>query len=1195
MHLKSLEVVGFKSFLNKTKIKFEPGVTAVVGPNGCGKSNVVDAIKWVLGDQSAKSMRSSSMGDVIFNGTDKQDPLNMAEVSITLSNEDRSLPLDYDEVTVSRRLFRSGESEYILNKTPVRLKDIKDLLMGTGIGTSSYSVVEQGRMDMILSSKPEDRRHIFEEASGITKYRTQKREAMNKLARTQDNLTRINDIVREVARQINSIERQARKAERYKARFEELKDLDVKLSYAKYSGLGSDDSKAEEEHNKLQSYIRDLQEKVEEYSETLSNNREEFNAVIDDLQVSQGELASISSELDKDKHIIQMNTERIQELQKTVERLDWEIEETQERKDALASRLEALEARFLEVSDRCKAKSDELNAQEDEVRKITEGLDLHRHEVQVNKTKTLDIASEETQMRNSIIKMEADIQNMQAREKRLEKEKRGVISESERVSEEMKAMDSKVRDVESLLEDKRNEARKFAGELGVKQQELTSLINERREKEIRLNEVRPRREFLEKLVNEREGINGSVKEILKHVEDADPRFKGVHGILSEVIGVKEEFSESIESVLGDVSQALVVDNRSVAGKVVEFLHGNSMGSVTFVMLEELEDPSSDNIPPGLKDVTQIIKSEGPYLRALKSLLANTMVADSFEAAQSAIDSSHDPSLRVVSERGEIFRKGVKRSRNYSDKEVVSLFGRKEKAKELRQEEDAILRQVEGINAAIKDMEQWLNDSQKTKERLEADLRDKEIEFANTSSRSAVIREKLKALTDEVAVLDTDIEEERTSRLQLTDERALLEVRVQQLAEESVKMKSSIDESQRFIQESTHKRDIALYKISDIRAELSGLKKEEENLADNLRREKDVFSRIDSEVLDKRTRITESGERITTLQQEIEDLTERMRELAAEEEIKKSTIDEKQRQKDRLSGDIHLQEEQLKLKERELEELRNKSRDVDIQQKELEYKKAALCEKVLEAYKVDITTAQIEIPEDMNWAEVGERVQELKEQLDKMGDVSLGAVEEHKELQERHEFLAAQAEDLTKAREELMSAIARINRTTRKMFIETFEAIGKEFSTYFKMLFNGGKAELVLEDESNILECGIDIIVRPPGKKLHNIMQLSGGEKAMTAIALIFAIFKVNPSPFCVLDEIDAPLDEANIVRFCKVLQEFLKLSQFIVVTHNRMTIQLADVLYGITMQEKGVSKVVSVKFSEEDGTEEVSQTVEVGA
>jgi chromosome segregation protein len=561
MYFKKLEIVGFKSFLNKAKFIFEPGVTAIVGPNGCGKSNVVDAVKWVLGEQSAKSLRGLAMQDVIFNGTEKHDPVNIAEVSLTLSNEDRILPVDYDEVIISRRLYRSGESEYLLNKMPVRLVDIRNLLMGTGIGTSSYSIVEQGRMDMILSSKPEERRYVFEEASGITRYKSKKREALLKLERTKDNLTRLNDIIREVERQINSIERKARKAERYKARHEELKGLDVMLSCKKFKELNTDDASLGTAGDEVKQLSETLSLQLEGSTVSLSRLREGSNAVLNELHETQNVVTRLSTDIDKNTHVVDVNTERIGEFQGYVERLEREIEETTERKEAAERRLGSLEDRFQNTRGKRQSKDDELASAEENVKAVAESLQRHKHQLKFSKEKIVDMVSGSTKEKNTLIKTSADMQNAISRKKRLRLEKHNVQTEKDNASEEFRITEEKAGIAGRELEDKKQEFRVFNDEHMVKQQKLSLLNNEKGEKEKRLNEIKPRRQFLEKLISEREGINESVKMIMEHVENDDPRFSGVHGILSELISVAGDYEESMESILGDAVQAIVVETR----------------------------------------------------------------------------------------------------------------------------------------------------------------------------------------------------------------------------------------------------------------------------------------------------------------------------------------------------------------------------------------------------------------------------------------------------------------------------------------------------------------------------------------------------------------------------------------------------------------------------------------------------------
>ena len=1197
MYFKKLEIIGFKSFLNKTKLKFEPGVTAIVGPNGCGKSNIVDAIKWVLGEQSTKSMRSASMQDVIFNGTEKYDQVNVSEVSLTLSNEDRLLPVDYDEVTVSRRLYRSGESEYLLNKAPVRLADVRNLLMGTGIGTSSYSIVEQGRMDMILSSKPEDRRYVFEEASGITRYKAHKREAVLKLERTKENLLRINDIVREVERQIKSIERKARKAERYKVRFEELKGLEVKFSYKKYREISTDDSSLLGKNRELKERSGVLSTRIRELQDRINTCRSEYNDVQEELTGAQNEVMRLSSEIDKNKHTIEVNAERVGELRKQVERLDWEIEEVTERKDKMKSRLEELEVRFRQVSGKRQEKDDALSSAEENIKTISSSLENYRHELRISRERTVDILSEETKKKNESIRLNADIQNGLAREKRLKIERNNVQMEKDNASSRMNEVAQEAEAIRAELDSKKSEYKAFSEEYVIKQQKLSAFRDERVEKEKSLNETRLKREFLERLISEREGMNESIKKVMSRVEEEDPAFSGVHGILSELINVRDNYEESMESILGEASHAVVVENRSSAEEVVRFLKENSLESINMLILEDVKKFLSGGAGPvitkgTLDDVTHVTLAEEPYRSAIRALLKDVFVTVSPEAARMFVEKDESFKGRIIGERGEVYQKGMIRTRNFSSKEKIPLFGRREKVEELLSDEARIKEEIDSLHRSITGLEEWLSASEEKKEALENTLREKERQHADASSRRQSLKEKLNSINEEILILETEIEEEREVLNGLREEKGRVDTALGEVEKENQLLQETIEKSQREIQENSRRREETLLCMSDIKAELFALRKDEENLEDNLQRERTSFQRVDSEVEEKRTRISESGDRIQALEEETHHLEEKNTEYNSTLEVKNRLIEQRREKKDLLKQEVAEAESSFQNKESELQSIKDKAHDMEMMKKELEYKKTSIVEKMLDTYKVDISNLQEEVDPETDWEDVKNQIEEFKEQLEKMGDVSLGAMEEHKQLEERFAFLTKQREDLENARDQLMLAIQRINRTTRKKFMESFEAIRKEFNDYFRMLFTGGKADLVLEDESNVLECGIDIVVRPPGKKLHNIMQLSGGEKAMTAIALIFAIFKVNPSPFCILDEIDAPLDESNVVRFCRVLQEFLKLSQFVIVTHNRMTIQLADILYGITMEEKGVSKIVSVKFSEE---KEVLEDTEVAA
>jgi len=954
--------------------------------------------------------------------------------------------------------------------------------------------------------------------------------------------------------------------------------------------MGKDDTSVEERNDKMKQFSASLTREVEEASTELVRLRDELNTTLEELQKAESEKMRLATDVEKNSHTIDMNRERIAELARYVEQLDEEIKNASGQSQAMKNRMETLQVRFSDVTRNRKNKDGELASAEENVKKIVAELERFGNKLRTSRERTVDIITDETKTRNMLIKANADMQHTLARKKRLETERRNVQSEKNNVSEKLKEAEEKAVSVSEELELEKNAFRVFNEEYTANQQKLSLLNNEKREKERQVNEIKPRRQFLEKLLAEGEGMNDSVKDILKQVEKGDPDFSGIHGVLSELVNVRQGYEESVESILAGSAHALVVDTRETAERIMAYLAKNSMGSVIFVILEELKellesaDASADEDSAArgrLDDITEILLAKEPYRSVLRAMLSGILVAASSEKARDFINENADFEGCIIGEKGEIYRKGVCRSRNYSGKETVPMFARGEKVAEMVVDEKRITAEIKLLGMDVVKTEKWLRTASDKREKLESGLREKQMEFADISSRKAAVKEKFNSLTEEFLLLDIEIEEENSVIERLAEDQKRFEADLSSLESENAKLHEAVDEAQKNIAECAQKREETLFLMSEVKGELFALRKEEEHLSESRERENDVCVRLDGEIKDKEQRKKESSERAVTLEQEIKDLeTYNLGSVdvlaSAEAEISEKTL-----KKNSLNRMVNEGMEKAKEKERQLEDARNKTRDFDIRAKELEYRRSALVEKMTDTYKVNITEIDLVPDEEVNWDEITVRVNDLKEQLEKMGEVSLGAVEEHKQLEERFQFLTKQRDDLVDSREILLKAITKINRTTRKLFMETFESIRTEFNNYFRMLFNGGKAELVLQDETNVLECGIDIIVRPPGKKLHNIMQLSGGEKAMTAIALIFAIFKVNPSPFCILDEIDAPLDESNIMRFCRVLQDFLKLSQFIIVTHNRMTIQLADVLYGITMEEKGVSKVVSVKFAED--------------
>lgn len=1192
MHFKSLELVGFKSFAEKTKLNFEPGVTAVVGPNGCGKSNVADSIRWVLGEQSAKSLRASSMQDVIFNGTDTKEPINFAEVSLTFSNEKRTLPIDYDEVTITRRVFRSGESEYLLNKTPVRLKDISDLLMGTGIGTESYSIIEQGKMDLILSSKPEDRRFVFEEASGITKYKTRKKEAMRKLEQTEQNLLRINDIVTEVKRQINSIERQARKAERYKVDYERLKDLEVKLSSRQYKSLKMQEATLSVENEDTKSRERDLAAEIEGVSAKISEERQILNEVNNKVLNLRNRSSEISSSLDMNRHKIDIDRERIEEARILQDGLKKEIESAREKIRIAKERVESLKADLQRAaSDRAlKAKSVEDN--EARLSAIAGELAETEEKVKTFKVQIVDFLAKETHIKNDLIKMGADIQNRKMRQRRLEVEKDEVRKELDategaltNVLAEFKAIEDKVLSLRAGLEEKRHANESVISEIKNIEAEIAREENKKAATKSKI-------EILEENLKTHEGFKGGVKSLLVKASEDRAGFSGVLGVLADIIKVDKGYEEAVSTLLGDDAQLVITESDSDIFKSIEHLKTNSLGKATFVSLETLKRISQSSARPvdgvGMP-LSRFVHIDERFKAVIDHFFAGAYLAESVE---DGLKSSGAASIRFVTRSGHLFDNCKVSGGSALEGDEALLIGRQQRLDDLKNDLKVSELRVAAL-AGIRDEKIAVHNSLENEiGTIDATLRKEDINFANAKTKKDAQEESVKKLADETFLLDSELDEVTQTIAELSSRGETLNGELNNIEKEKSSMEEFIDRSQEMIADGKSERERIALAMATLRAEALSMEKEEENVRENLKIQETMVFEAEDTLYAKETLLKESGEKVSFLENEIINLGSDNERLSAD--LKSITEESAAIEGSRadIGARLNMDEVQLKEKVDQIESFRNQIRDLDVKLTEINFKKTNLKDRMLQAHKFDLETTAVEFEENVDWDSVGLQVVELKDKLEKMGPVNLVAIDEHKELEERHNFLIHQQEDLVNAKDSLMKAIQKINRTTKELFLDTFQKIQVEFKNFFRMLFGGGQAELVLIDEQDILESGIEIVVRPPGKKLQNIMLLSGGEKAMTACALLFAIFKVKPSPFCVLDELDAPLDESNVMRFASVLKEFIKISQFIIITHNKRTMELADVIYGITMQERGVSKIVSVKFLDDRKKSDNGSTVE---
>lgn len=1057
MYLKELNLFGFKSFPEKISLKFDSGITAVVGPNGCGKSNIFDAIKWALGEQSPKSLRGAKMEDIIFNGTENHPALNYAEVSLNFSNEDKYLPINYNEVLISRRLYRSGESQYFINKSPVRLKDIQNLFLGTGIGESTYSFVEQGKIEALLSYKPEDKRLIFDEASGIVKYKERKKETLRRLGEADDNIVRLDDILAEVERQIRYLDRQAAKAENYKKTREELIEIEKSIAAKKGKKLDSEIEVLTSELELQNKEEKEISNQLSEFNADLSrtnNEQDSFRLELDQLNTltisAQAQIRTHESNIDFSLQRIKDLEERSRQIVLSEQNLGQKLKVQLQRQDEEAARWEVIEKESKKIEEELEKLS---LKKEETLRQIKQA----QKEEKEAKEKILNLEGQKAQVNNLGVELQAQISTLVSRKKRLVLDKGkldNLLSENLEKFEKAEANYSDVLSKLTQLQEKKQS-------LAFKEKALTAEI-ENLQSELSAQE----REHLE--------LNASFQ-FLK-----DFRIK------YETFSRRENITVIFDQDPGNI-------NKLVAS------------------LKNTELIRDGNIFKAKVEAKVIAFEENQLAEKINGL--KTKISETERRIQGLQEEKQSLGGRLSSEDSLIER--YKNSLNQAKQDKDSA---ERELKRLKEEHELVEEETKSTLSEIENL-------QRQKEETEKDLEEKTKELAGTNQFLFSLQENSESM--EQVVREADLQS----------------AQIKAQKDSLFKEKESINSKVEFFKE----------EIESIKANIEQLQKERDS------------SHNQSSLL--REKIKSLQEKIAEGNQKIQDS------LTKREELREKEAD--------LNKKVSGQRRQLEDLEQKLSGLKQSIYDQKLKIQSLEYEKEKVKDYLKQVYSLDIELALLEQPEEPEKELIAVK-EKLQKKLNSLGEVNLVAIEELQELKERRDFLQGQRTDLVDSKENLKKAINKINRVSRQIFLETFESIEKEFKKNYKFLFGGGRARLILLDPQDILESGVEIEVQPPGKKLTNVSLLSGGEKALTAIALIFSIFTVKPSPLCVLDEIDAPLDDANVDRFNYMLGDFSRTAQFILITHNKKTMSNADVLYGVTMQQKGVSKLVSVKFAEEN-------------
>lgn len=1187
MLLKKLELIGFKSFADKTEFVFESGVTALVGPNGCGKSNVVDAVKWILGEQSVKSLRGTEMADIIFNGGAKRKSLGFAEATLTFDNTDRRLALDFDEVTITRRVYRSGEGAYFINKQACRLKDIKNLLLDTGLGMQAYSVIEQGKIDRILVTSAVERRKVFDEAAGISKYKTRRKEAENKLERVEQNVLRLDDVIGEVKKQLRRVKYQAAKARKFSQYKEELGRLRMSYSLKEFDGLSKQRRETGERLGGLEEERTGLITKRDRTDAA----RSDCEMRVLDFEHTQESAHSVLAELRQKillaEDAVRYNRTRIAEQGELQERYERQMTELETRVTRMHAELEEQEGESEELGHRLHDEQQSLERRVEDLSRMNDEERVLAGNVRENKDAVVEVMQRASRLENELGVVQSDRRRLAAQQQRQAGRLSEVTAELDinsqsvhRAEEEIAEVDSRIRNLAGQMTGKQSENRELGRRLAGLREELAA----GRERQ---SGLQSRLDVLRDLDEKQEGVEQGVREVLAQLTEAGAGTAGLHGMLGEKLTVEERYSRAVEAALGHRAQTLVVDELRHAMEGVRLVKASGKGRASFLPLSHCKVKGNGHVLPAgtVGRLAEFVVCEERHRLVVDALLGNVLLVENMPSAveMNAVGTN---GFVLVTLAGEVMEPtGI-----ITGGDGVSGGGLIRRAAERRSLED----QLEQLHAEVVRFEERLRLSQQTEaaideeiERLAGMVETERAERGVKAGAVERLREKQRLLGDERGVIVSEQEELVRESAELDERQGALRVRLDETTcdREELELRisalthsqSELNAGRLAVQEEMTELRVT---IARSREQADGLRSAIDSLSANLRIRRDELEQLRAGISEAKRKQTDAREEIARRETELEDLRRR-------EHDQQRVVLELTNSREGLREEMTALEKTSREIKGRLTELDEVVGQLRLEVQEVGLRMETLVARVREDFDLDLGTVyETWEPEDMNWEEVAARIEELRRKVDNMGSVDLEAIQDEEALSRRAAFLDSQRDDLMEAKRHLEQIIHRLNKESLEMFERSFAEVRENFQEMFRKLFGGGKADLFLEDEQNILESGIEIIARPPGKKPQSLSLLSGGEKVMTAVALLFAMFKAKPSPFCLLDEVDAALDEANIGRFANILQDFLKHSQFVIITHSKRTMAIANVIYGITMQESGVSKKISVKF--EDYEEQVA-------
>ena len=1180
MYLKRLELQGFKSFADKTVLELMPGITTVIGPNGSGKSNISDAIRWVLGEQSMKSLRGTKSLDIIFAGTQNRKSLGFAEASLVFDNSDGALPIEYTEVTVTRKIYRSGETGYFINKVPCRLKDVLELFMDTGIGKDGYSIIGQGKIDEILSNKSEDRRHIFEEAAGIVKYRTRKEESEKKLEHTKLNLLRINDILTEIEGNLEPLQMQSDKAKKYLNLREELKSIEIGLFVYNIEKYKKDLEELVQSIEVMQNQANEEDEKLEHIKalkEELKTSIDQITEEIENMSnigfESQKQIEQLNSDINVAKTKIANNNENSQRYSKEIEEqnnhikeLKEEIEQKEAKKDNLKQNKEKFEK--------------ELNEKQAELDKLTEKLSSKELEIEGYKQTVEQNTDKKYELQSEINAQNINYQNYEKRQAQIKQEMQSTISEldstrlnKEDIAKQFNEIENKKNKAQKSLDDVAKQREEANQKIKSFESNINILSSDMRVKESKLK-------FLIETEKEKEGYIKSVKSLLKDCENIKDLGKGMHGVLANIIEVPDELETAIEMCLGASLQNIVTETEEDAKKLVEHLRKNNLGRASFLPISSVKGRKLDKIKGNENGIvgiaSDLVKYNKKYEQIILNLLGRTVIVDNMNTAIK-VAKQNGYTFRIVTTEGDLINPSGAITGGSVAKKTVNILGRGKEIEKLEKEINNLKQQIEKLQNDKQNYEESIEGILELSANLEKELQEIDITYATERQKVISIDENIEKLQKRLNRLKEEQTNLEKQKEEAVSTKGNLQVEINKISEQNQELSKIINEFAELNKDDQKYIDDLNFDITNLKISVSSFDESEASIQEIQERINQELENANQSIKNKEIQIEQIKKDNEELQKSIEGTLQKIEEVKTNVQNSSSKIEELKQERTSKNEKLSKQENEITDKFKIIEDLKGQLVKLDVKKTKIEEDINSIYNKMWEEYELTPNNVgEYQKPENVQLTQ--RRVNSLRTEIKELGSVNIDSIQEYKNLKDRYDFMSEQRLDLENTMSKLRNVISEMTQIMKEQFRDKFKVINKNFGEVFAELFGGGKAELKLEDEENILECGIDITVQPPGKKLQNMMLLSGGEKAFTAIALLFAILKINPAPFCVLDEIEAALDDVNVFRYAEYLKKFTEHTQFLVITHRKGTMEVADSVYGVTMEESGISKLLSMKL-----------------